>query len=84
MKQLRFGLDLLLLSTLLSFLGRASAQFIEDFNSSSVKIDPEGLKGWMFRAGDGTATMDFRQGGDSYGSILVDNHGQAWHLVGAD
>lgn len=85
MKQLRFGLDLLLLSTLLSFLGRASAQFIEDFNSSSVKIDPEGLKGWMFRAGDGTATMDFRQGGDGYGSILVDattdKRGIWWALI---
>src|ERR1700681_2878986 len=38
-----------------------------------------------FRPGDGTATMDFRQGGDSYASILVDGtrdkRGIWWALI---
>jgi hypothetical protein len=50
--------------------GRASAQFVDDFDT--VKTDPDGLMGWRFFAGDGTATMDFRQGGPGYASILVD------------
>jgi len=52
MKRLRLGHGLLLLTAVLLFHARASAQFIDDFNSSSVQIDPEGLEGWMFRAGD--------------------------------
>ena len=83
MKRLRLRHGLLLLSVLL-FLARASAQFIDDFNSSSVQIDPDGLEGWMFRAGDGTATMDFRQGGHGYASILVVATTDKWHLVGSD
>ena len=67
------------------FLGRASAQFIDDFSGPSVQTDPDGIKGWMFRAGDGTATMDFRQGGDGYASIFVDGttdkRGIWWALI---
>ena len=67
------------------FLGHASAQFIDDFNGPSVQLDPDGIKGWLFRPGDGTATMDFRQGGDSYASILVDGttdkRGIWWALI---
>jgi hypothetical protein len=67
------------------FLGQASAQFIDDFNSPSVQTDPDGTKGWMFLAGDGTATMNFRQGGDGYASIFVDGttdkRGIWWALV---
>ena len=50
--------------------GPAWAQFRDDFDS--VKTDPAGRTGWRFRTGDGTATMDLRQGGKGYGSILVD------------
>jgi hypothetical protein len=50
--------------------GQASAQFVDNFDS--VKTDSEGSDGWRFFAGDGTATMDFRQGGPGYASILVD------------
>ena len=67
------------------FLGHASAQFIDDFNGPSVQLDPDGIKGWLFRPGDGTATMDFREGGDSYASILVDGtmdkRGIWWALI---
>jgi hypothetical protein len=48
----------------------ALAQFRDDFNA--VKIDPTGAAGWRFRTGDGTATMDFRQGGKGHASVLVD------------
>ena len=50
----------------------ALAQFIDDFNSPSLQLDPTGMKGWRFDAGDGTATMDLRQGGDGYVSVFVD------------
>jgi hypothetical protein len=67
------------------FRGQASAQFIDDFNGPSVQTDPDGTKGWMFLAGDGTATMNFRQGGYGYASIFVDGttdkRGIWWALI---
>ncbi len=65
---LKNGLLSLILS--LPICPHASAQFLDDFNS--VHIDPAGVKGWHFSTGDGTATMDFRQGGEGYASIFVD------------
>src|SRR5215813_999161 len=62
----------LLLSFTLSFAGSASAQFVDNFDGPSVKLDPSGMSGWMFRTGDGTATMDLRQGGPGFASVLVD------------
>ena len=63
--------------------GQASAQFVDDFDS--VKTDLKGLDGWRFFAGDGTASMDFRQGGPGYSSIFVDGttdkRGIWWALV---
>jgi hypothetical protein len=63
--------------------GAASAQFLDDFDS--VKTDPEGASGWRFFTGDGTATMDFVQGGAGFASILVDattdRRGIWWALV---
>jgi hypothetical protein len=48
-----------------------AAQFFDGFDS--LKLDPENPEnGWFFTAGDGTATMDFRQGGPGYASIFVD------------
>lgn len=61
----------------------AGAQFRDDFDS--VRTDPEGVTGWRFFTGDGTATMDFRQGGPGYASIFVDattdKRGIWWALV---
>src|SRR5216110_3211718 len=77
-----FSLSMLMLSVVL-----AQAQFIENFDGPSVQLDPEGIKGWLFRAGDGTATMDLRQGGggDGYASIFVDattdKRGIWWALI---
>ncbi len=64
---------------------RTPAQFIDDFNGPSLKIDRTGITDWAFRTGDGTATMDFRQGGEDFGSIFVDattdKRGIWWALV---
>ena len=76
---------LLLLTTALLFLGEASAQFIDNFDGPSVKTDPAGVTGWLFLPGDGTATLDLRQGGEGYASILVDGttdkRGIWWALI---
>jgi hypothetical protein len=45
-----------------------SAQFFDGFDK--LKLDPD--NGWFFKAGDGTATMDLRQGGPGNASIFVD------------
>jgi hypothetical protein len=65
--------------------GYGLAQFLENFNGASVQIDPEGITGWHFQPGDGTATMDFRQGGKGHASIFVDathdKRGIWWALI---
>jgi len=75
----------LLLTTALLFLGEASAQFIDNFDGPSVETDPAGVTGWLFLPGDGTATMDLRQGGEGYASIFVDGttdkRGIWWALI---
>jgi hypothetical protein len=61
----------------------ASAQFLDDF-SGPLKKDPEGVKGWSFFTGEGSAVMDFIQK-DGYASILVDatkdRRGVWWALI---
>ena len=63
----------------------AGAQFVDDFNGSSIKMDPQGRDGWAFRTGDGTATMTFQQGGEGYASVRVDattdRRGIWWALI---
>lgn len=51
--------------------GGASAQFIDDFNDSSIAKDPQAITGWAFFTGDGLATMDFIPG-DGYASVVID------------
>src|SRR6266480_891053 len=59
----------------------SSAQFFDGFDN--LKLDPD--DGWFFKAGDGTATMDLRQGGPGYASIFVDGttykRGIWWALI---
>jgi hypothetical protein len=50
----------------------AYGQFIDNFDGPNITLDPQGRQGWMFLAGDGTATMDVRQGGPGYASVFVD------------
>lgn len=51
--------------------GTASAQFRDDFNGPSLALDPEGVRGWGFETGEGSAVMDLRQG-DGCAVITVD------------
>lgn len=67
---------------IISFLtvGQTSAQFLDDFNDTSIALDPSAFNGWAFYTGDGLATMDF-QPMDGYVSILVDatkDHRNIW------
>lgn len=50
---------------------RISAQFLDDFNDTSIFLDSSAFNGWAFYTGDGLARMDF-QPMDGYASILVD------------
>ena len=52
----------------------AFAQFFDGFDGPRVEIGAEDVD-WDFLAGDGRATMDFRQGGDGYASVFVDATG---------
>ncbi len=83
-----FFFGIILLTLALASSGRAYAQFTDNFDGPSVQLDPSGTAGWLFRAGDGTATMDFRQGGPGYASILVDGttdkRGIWWALIERD
>jgi hypothetical protein len=63
----------------------ASAQFRDAFDGLAVKTDPTGIDGWAFFAGDGAATVEFRQGGDGHASVRVDatrdRRGIWWALI---
>src|ERR1700733_4916586 len=50
----------------------ACGQFVDNFDGPNVALDPQGRRGWMILAGDGTATMDLRQGDPGYASAFVD------------
>jgi len=52
--------------------GKLSAQFVDNFNSNSIKLDKRGVNGWTFFTGDGSAVMDFYQSRKGYASIYVD------------
>lgn len=79
----RIYISLVLLAAAFSCL--AHAQFVDNFEGPTVALDPEGNHGWLFLAGDGTATMDLRQGGPGYASVFVDattdKRGIWWALI---
>ncbi len=68
-----------------AFSSPAHAQFVDNFDGPTVALDPEGNHGWLFLAGDGTTTMDLRQGGPGYASVFVDattdKRGIWWALI---
>jgi hypothetical protein len=76
---------LLSLLTVLASSASLHAQFVDNFDGPTVALDPEGNQGWLFLAGDGTATMDLRQGSAGYASVLVDGttdkRGIWWALI---
>jgi hypothetical protein len=67
-----FLLFLFLAAILLAAPPPATAQFRDDFNGPTIKLDPDGVKGWGFVTGEGRAVMDFRQGGAGFAAITVD------------
>jgi hypothetical protein len=74
-----------LISFISLFLGRrSSAQFLDNFDSTAIMLDPTANNGWTFYTGDGLATMDFQQR-NGYASILVDatkdKRGIWWALI---
>ncbi|MDH7511975.1 MAG: hypothetical protein QHH14_03395 [Clostridiales bacterium] len=50
----------------------SGAQFREDFDGPTLKLDPSGVKGWAFFTGEGRVVMNFRQEEAGYASLLVD------------
>lgn len=67
-----FCMGCLLVSLALALTAQGFAQFVDNFDGPSVQLDPTGTAGWLFQAGDGTATMDLHQGGPGYVSVFVD------------
>lgn len=61
----------LLLAVAAVAFGSASAQFRDDFDGPSLKIDLDGVTGWGFATGEGKAVMDLKQG-DGCAVITVD------------
>jgi hypothetical protein len=53
---------ILLLLTAFGFATLVPAQFVDNIEGPTEALDPEGNNGWLFLAGDGTATMDLHQG----------------------
>lgn len=50
----------------------AFTQFRDDFTDDSLTLDPRGINGWTFYAGDGAAVINFSQSGKGYAAIIVD------------
>jgi len=73
-----------ILPLLLTIIPAAYGQFMGDFRTGTLQHDPTGLHGWSYFAGDGNATMDFRQE-QGHASITVDathdRQGIWWALV---
>ncbi len=40
-----------------------NAQFVDNFEGSTIELNSKGINGWAFHTGDGTATMDFTSSG---------------------
>ena len=73
-----------LLAAGLVFAATGSAQFRDDFDGPSLRIDPEGVAGWGFATGEGRAVMDLKQG-DGCAVVTVDATGDRrnvwWALI---
>jgi hypothetical protein len=52
--------------------GRAHAQFVEDFDAPELRVDQSGMEGWSFFSGDGQAKIELRHTGSGHASVLVD------------
>jgi hypothetical protein len=70
-KSILFKNSVLIVALSFFFIVRVSAQFIDNFNDATLKLDSTAVNGWSFFTGDGSASMRF-QGMGGYASILVD------------
>jgi hypothetical protein len=61
----------LLLALIFVLSSRAWAQFRDDFDGPSIRLDPSAKQGWTFFTGDGSAVMDLRHG-DGFALVVVD------------
>jgi hypothetical protein len=61
------------------------AQFIDHFDGDSLALDPNGVHGWTFYTGDGSASMKFGQCDNGCAAISVDatsdRQGIWWALI---
>lgn len=84
-KFFRVKQNILVLTAVILFVSLTSAQFIDNFNDKSLKIDPNGINGWTFRTGDGMAAIDFSESGMGYATINVDatkdKHNIWWAII---
>jgi hypothetical protein len=75
---------IVILAVSLMFVFHVSAQFRNGFSSDSISLDPSGVHGWTFYAGDGSVDMSFRSR-KGYASINVDatkdKRGIWWALI---
>lgn len=75
---------MLILILIFLFFGKITAQFIDNFNGTALQLDPNGINGWCFFTGDGTAQLDFKQG-NNIAIVTVDatkdKRGIWWALV---
>ncbi len=60
------------LTVVLVVVPSGGAQFREDFDGPTLKLDPSGAKGWAFFTGEGRVVMNFCQEKNGYASLLVD------------
>ena len=65
--------------------GRVDAQFLEGFDDRQLRMDPSGVEGWSYFAGDGEVAMEFASTGEGFASITVDathdRHNVWWALI---
>lgn len=84
-KFFRVKQNILVLTAIILFASLTSAQFIDNFNDKSLKIDPNGINGWTFRTGDGMAAINFSESGMGYATINVnatkDKHNIWWAII---
>ena len=63
---------LLIILFTISLITNIRPQFIDNFEANKIKLDPNGLDGWGFLTGDGTAVMDFTASDNGYAVMSVD------------
>lgn len=61
-----------LLIAMIATVSTACAQFVDDFDGTTLVKDKRGVNGWTWYTGDGDATASFSMSGKGYASVSVD------------